>query len=273
MTMRCFFAALLALLLSCGEGQAQLNASASSERTLNDVRFGDREVTGETGETITLSYAIVDPRKFRFLITVPNPNTGGASLARLYEDAKPLIAMNGGFLQSYVPATPAGLVQSNHSLLNEYIADPVLDGFLCFGGKKGERVKIMPAERRDDRVRYYRDCVQAGPLLVFNGAFFADLSGWQRTRPPLQNFLMNSERSFFALRANGEVVLGVTTPMSLFSLREVLLADEKKGGFGVKEALNLSTRNAAGLMLKAEPEPISRGRTNILLPNAILVEK
>jgi hypothetical protein len=66
------------------------------------------------------------------------------------------------------------------------------------------------------------------------------------------------------------VVLGVTTPASLYNLRTALLATENEGGFEAVQATALTGRSTAGL-IAGDAKGFSRGNIETLLPDAIIV--
>jgi uncharacterized protein YigE (DUF2233 family) len=88
----------------------------------------------------------------------------------------------------------------------------------------------------------YRDCLQAGPLLIRNGKAFNDSSisqhkGYQRLAVSKQ------EQSFVCIRRDGEVVLGVSDKMNLATLVDSLLRPE----IGCIDAMRLTGQATAGL--------------------------
>jgi len=136
---------------------------------------------------------------------------------------------------------------------------------------KSESITMAPVDRLDQMVAEFRDCVQAGPLLVLDGKQASVLEKLDEN-PLLKKFSsLLAERSFVAKARSGKVILGVTTPVSLYNLREALLASEEEGGFEAVQATALTGRSTAGL-IAGSVKGFSRGNVETLLPNAIIVK-
>lgn len=277
-----FFSILCASLLfvlGCHETSAQSPARAP-ETTLGKLRYGDLPVSVATAianETFKVSYVSFRPDELRVGLVKPqNPAEGGTSLNRFMQDSHAIALMNGGFLESTSPATPAGFLKVDGQILNRastertpsgVLADPVVDGFVCFEPDAHAVVigSIVDLEKVEPK---YSDCVQGGPLLILNGKPFSKLEALDQD-PNLKKFaLVAAARSFVAMTKTGSILMGVTSPVSLYGLRSVLLQDKASGGFEVSQALSLTGRITAGLIAGSAFE---RGRTNTLLPDAIIV--
>jgi hypothetical protein len=272
---------LTAALLANTEPVTAQSSIRAPEMSLGLLKYGDLPVSITTpiqNETFIVSYVSFDPKVARVGLIQPKSGAeGGASLARLSGDNKPLALMNGGFIDSKSPATPAGLLKISGKIINRpaadpvtgYSTDPVTDGFLCFTGRRSEQGVMMgPYEYLGKDASDYPDCLQGGPLLVFKGEPHSKLEALD-DNPDLKKFaLVAAARSFVAKTKSGNIVLGVTSPVSLYSLRSILLQKKDAGGLEVSQAIGLTGRSTAGLIAGTV---FSRGNTNTLLPDAIIV--
>jgi hypothetical protein len=253
--------------------------------TADDVRLkGDQPVTGlelKAGEktfvyfdgsiVFTVKYAIA-PFNRRLRLILPTSESGGFSLSRFFVAQQPSAILNGGFLSTYAPATPAGLVQIRSERINDGApGDSVASAVICFGQtERPNAVAIEPFSASERLRKTYSDCLQAGPLLIYKGRPFSNLEELD-SDPTLKNFaFVAAERSFVARNARGETVLGVTAKTSLYALRAALLLSENEGGFGAITAICLTGRSTAGMIVSGK-EPYTAGAISKVLPNAIIV--
>lgn len=240
------------------------------DSTFGKLTFGDLPVsiaTTVSNETFVISYVSFKATDFRVGLIQPNNlSEGGTSLSRLMQDAKAVAMMNGGFLDSTSPATPAGFVKVGGETINRPAVDRVMDGFICFAAE-ARRIVIGTFPDLEEAARSFPDCVQAGPVLALGGKFSSKLEALDE-EPSLKKFpSVAATRSFVATTKSGRIAMGVTSPVSLYSLRAALLQEESQGGFGAINAIALTGRITAGLIA---PNFI-RGHINTLLPNAIVV--
>jgi hypothetical protein len=250
------------------------------EYVVQNLTAGDRKIATSSEssaglkDVVMVSFVSVDPVKNTIsLVAEKELSAGGSSLARFFHDENALAVLNGGFLESRTPATPAGFLQVGKQVINNVkFDDAVMDGVLCFSRQlKPQSVVVAPLSRLESVRRDFPDCTQAGPLLIFEGEPFSQLEALDEN-PLLGKFSgMPAERSFVALTKSGKVVLGVTTPVSLFTLRKVLLASEDEGGFGAVHATALTGRSTAGL-IAGDAKNFFRGNIETLLPSAIIVK-
>jgi hypothetical protein len=263
-------ALLVGLRISVPAASAQMIAIKRTTELPNTKLTTIEKRVEVSGETFNITYVVVDP-SYRIALALPQGTTStGASLGRFFQAERPLAVLNGGFLRSYAPATPAGLLQIGGEEINALSrSDPVLSGVVCFPGR-GPSIIIALAEFGNVR-REYLDCLQGGPLLVYNGRAHGDLEQLD-VREELKRFASRpAERSFIAKSARNETLLGITEPTSLFALRAVMLANVADGGFGAVAGIGLTGRTTAGLIVHRGGEPVQRGGTAALLPNAIVV--
>jgi hypothetical protein len=237
-----------------------------------ELKAGEKTFVYSDGSSVfTVKYAIA-PSYRRLRLTLPNSESGGSSLARFFVEQRPLAILNGGFLETYTPATPAGLLQIRGEVINGSAPrDQVASAVICFGqAEKPSALAIEPLIGSERLQKRYSDCLQAGPLLIYKGRQFDDLMILDLD-PSLKEFAsVSAERSFIARNARGETILGVTAKTSLYALRAALLLGESDGGFGAIAAVGLTGRSTAG-MIVAGREPYTAGAVSKVLPNAIIV--
>jgi Phosphodiester glycosidase len=240
---------------------------SSVDKSIGDLRYVEKEVRRNSGKPFVVNYVKLNPDKFMVRLVAPN-DLSGFSLIRYFRDENALAALNGGFIENQTPPTPAGLLQLNHEIVNALSEqDPVLSGLLCFS-QEPKRIAIAPIADAKEILPKYSDCLQGGPLLLYKGKPYARL---EELDPILKSFSsVDAARSFIAQTSDGELALGVTTPISLFSLREFLLMSTAAGGLAAGSALNLTGRRSAGLIVGEE---FFRGTVTTLLPNAIVVDR
>jgi hypothetical protein len=254
-------------------------ASSSIPATERKVKVG--------GNEFSVLFVTIDPDANRLQIALPrNPVGGGSSLWDFYRDEEAAAVLTGGYLDSFVPATPTGLVISNGTIVNDAKAvddankEPLLTGVLCFGQLgKGSSVAIKNY-KAGDSLNEWRDCIQSGPLIVSQGedrddleTLDASLAGriTDASKERQSGFVSGLyERAFALKNHSGQLVLGVTSPASLFSLRYLLKEPADHGGFAAVDAILLTGWRTAGLIVSA-PDPVVFGHPSTLLPNAIVV--
>jgi Phosphodiester glycosidase len=232
-----------------------------------------RVLASESGE-FTITVLIVDPKKNRLKLALPTDSAAyGSSLARFYLDEDALAVMSAGFLRTYSPVSPAGLLKFDGAIINTLSnTDPALGGIVCFANKNQELT--IAARSNTHIIDISNDCIQGGPLFISEGIVHDEL---ERIDSEYTNFSSRRYvRTFLAKSKRGEILLGYTSPTSLFALRRVLLMGESEGGLQAVAAVGLTGgTQTAGLIVRAtDPrQPFSRGNTTTPLPNALAVMK
>jgi hypothetical protein len=275
-----FFASVitpLLLITSCDQTLAQTLVPAP-ERFLGKLRYGDVPAIVATitaNETFVISYISFRPTDFSIRLIQPvSPTEGGTSLYRFMQDNHPAAVMNGGFVDTNSPATPSGFLMIGSKILNRISLeerDRVLDGFLCFVPKEANASAIVigPIVDLEKVASEYEDCVQGGPLVILDSKPLSQSLQSLDKDQNLTNFAsIAAARSFVATTKTGEIVMGVTSPVSLYSLTSILVRERLSGGFEVSRAIALTGRSTSGLIAGSA---FARGNTNSLLPDAIIV--
>jgi hypothetical protein len=261
-------------LLLAGSAFAQeklvANVKVTDVQKLRSATIETRVVNTAQGGTVEVKSLKVVPERASFRLALPNKATfGGTSLARFRYDENGLAAFTGGFLDTYSPATPAGLVQYRNNIVSNQASDLVMTAVVCYSSDKINPVAIVPAKEFSPG-KTKGDCVQTGPFLAGNGgeeAHFATLDGALKFPFSRDSF----QRAFLMVGTGNEIVIGVSSRTSLFALRELLLTSPQNGGFGAKIAVALSGTRTAGFIVEADNKKVIAGTVNTLLPNAAII--
>jgi hypothetical protein len=165
--------------------------------------------------------------------------------------------MSGGYIDNYSPPTALGLVKSNGTLVTPAHNSWLTDGLFC--SNVGSAV-IKPAEP-DAFMTGFRDCLQAGPLLLADGKQESQTgAGYQKLAQSVQ------EQGFICIDGNGRILMGVTDKIKLAKLVDFLTMPE----IGCKDALRLTGQDTAGLRDRNRNNPY--GHDDYLFPDAIGIE-
>jgi hypothetical protein len=249
-----------------------LSIRVLESKTVQAVVVVDREVTTDEG-VVQIKSLKINPERNQLRLALPkNPDAGGSSLGRFKFDENALAAFTGGFLDSYSPATAAGLVRHDGSLQNELrSSDTVMKAVVCYADDTRRPVTIMDADKFSER-QAGGDCIQTGPWLIKQSQPVTDLAALDASI----NFPFARkafDRAFLLLDMQGNVVMGVSGRISLYALREVLRRSEQDNGFGAVTAVALSGTRSAGLIIGTDDRTkITAGNTATLLPNAVIVD-
>jgi len=269
-------AAILATLLVAEMASAQEatpRVSEIKETQVQSVVVADRVVETADGK-VSIRSIKINPRQNILQLVLPkNSESGGASLLRFKFDADNSLAVfTGGFLDTYSPVTPAGLVYHEKKIRNEPSSkDPVMKAVVCYSADERWPVTIIDAGAFSEG-QAKGDCIQTGPFLVKGGEANIDLDAVDAAL----NFPFSRkafDRAFILVDSHGDVVVGITSRISLFSLREVLRQSEQAKGFAAVTAVALSGTRTAGLVVDGEGNDTIAGNVKTLLPNAVIVKR
>lgn len=217
---------------------------------------------------VQLTVVRVDPAVRRLALVAPDsPKSGGHAVQRYLENERAYAALSGGYMKSFYPAIPTGLVQLDSKPMNRPVQSQLMNGLFAV---RGARVAILPYDGVA-AVSGFADALQAGPLLVQQGR--SALPGPQAAMPDDLRTVIEKRfiRSFVAIDANGRVLLGLSGEVTLRELVTVLTRAPGESGFGVRAAVNLSGHTSAGLQYRAGRELRSAGDVKTRLANAIVV--
>lgn len=193
----------------------------------------------------------------------PSPKSsyvgGGYTLAEFAKDFNASVVISGGYMNSFAPPVPLGLVKSAGVVLNGPHNSWLFNGLICVAQTQ---VQIEPYSNVDQTIKC-RDSLQAGQLLVQNGRKVLVVDD-------RNNKLINvsQERAFVCTDAGHRVIMGVTGKMEEMPLADLLL----RPPFNCVDAISLSGQATAGILILNIGANGQLGSTGSPLPNAIIVE-
>jgi hypothetical protein len=146
--------------------------------------------------------------------------------------------MSGGYIDSYSPPTALGFVKSNSTLIAPPHTSWLTNGIFC---SDVGRV-IIQAVGSDINRPEFRDCLQAGPLLLSAGhapspSSSSSSAGYLKLTQSVQ------EQGFICIDSNTRVLIGITDKINLGTLGEFLIRPD----IGCRDALRLTGLDTAGL--------------------------
>ena len=257
----CVFAAAIA-------GQVQISFAAAADGAKKPVL----KQTKISNSGVDVSYVRVSPQDFDVRVLTASVSGDAQFSKPLYSDRLAsgyslqdyqnrygaFVVLSGGYIDSYSPPTPLGLVKSNGIQIGAVQHSWLVDGFFC---SDVEHVAIVPVND-DATLVASRDCVQSGPLLLL---------GQKRVIDPAREGLAEfknfegapQERTFACLAGNGDVIIGLTGKIDLQKLVLALLEPE----FNCKDAIAFMGSESAGLRVG----DTLLGADDLLFPSAIAV--
>lgn len=206
------------------------------------------------------NFVTIDPSASLFRVLESGGGKSGSSRA-LYlgdyigrDDAK--IIVSGGYMSSFSPPKPLGLVKVKGIQINPPHTTWLGKGMFCTDGRQ---IKIGSFELKSAEA--FSDCLQSGPLLIRDGKVRYDADA------PIESGedkLVNSVQSqaFICVDANDQVKLGVSDPIQLDAFSRFLKTELK-----CRDALRLTGHFTAGLQIG----PKLHGSDEFPLPSVIAV--
>jgi len=200
-------------------------------------------------------------KQYSLEIVAEDPIASGHTVLEYQRLSKAHVALSGGFLKSYYPPLPQGLVKSNGRILNRPNDDPFFSGLFC--SRKGELI-IEPYTGKEQTTPWDH-CLQSGPLLVYEGRSALEVRHY-----PRQHVYGAFNRAFVAIDQQGRTLLAVTGKATLLpSLMELLQRPAEHGGLECRAALNLSGVSV-GMVVDVAGRFLSAGDIEVYPPNAII---
>jgi exopolysaccharide biosynthesis protein len=209
------------------------------------------------------------PRSGVRLVAAPERQGTGATVRQLLASSRAHAAISGGYLKSFYPPLPTGLVQVRGRLISARVPDDtVVNGTVVVRASGSIAIYPLSQASRDSLARW-SECIQAGPILVSGG------------RPALPPAIAPASRlgvmatrafsrAFIATDRSGRVVLGRCESARLPELADFLARPIGTGGLGCTEAINLSGGGSEGILIKSGPLEVSAGDIDVYLPNAFI---
>ncbi len=248
-----------------GNDAAARDERGRTARATAELEILDRRVpVGGRSVRVTVVRAPVGEDDFMLGATA---EVGGEAytLATYIERSGSRVAFSGGYVKSYAPPEPTGLVKSGGILLNPAAGHRVQNGVILI---EGARIAIRRFTG-GGQVDGWRDALQAGPLLVQDGQSALTIPVLPRDSVLNRVQTQMYPRAFVALDARGRVVLGVTEELSLPELVGILVAPTAQGGYEVRSALNLPK---GALVVETRDRSLAIGNPRLHYPNAFLLK-
>ena len=229
-------------------------------------------VTTIGGQSVSLDLVRVNTHQHPIkVVSSLHRKSAGHTILAYQEQHNAKVVLSGGFLKSFHPALPLGLVKSGGTLLNRPIFESDLLNGLLIIRSPNRRPDIVPFQWSERRIAGWADALQSGPLLVRRGrAVIFDIS-WRLAseRKLVEQYYT---RAFIAIDQSGHFLLAITGKVSLPLLVDLLIRPASEGGLGCMDALNLSGGGSEGLVLKVGERDLALRTTDVRLPNAIVVQ-
>lgn len=183
---------------------------------------------------------IIDPSRYRPKVVGVSPSMpSGQSIVGGIQRQGADIVVGSGYVETYYPPTPTGLLIANGALINPLNpGSPVLTAVV--GVERGElfvhRANVSIPERATG-------AFQVGPWLVEDGKNIIHPREPETKRP--------FTRAFIGVRNDGFVVAGVTQrPVHLYHLADYMSAGPGSRGLECVTAVNLAGGGSDGLAVK-----------------------
>ncbi len=234
----------------------------SSSGATNSLNIQTREVAG--GKSV--SYLRVDLANFDVRILTPslrrissaatNPERTpqGLFLSDYLTRYDAAAVMSGGYIDSYSPPTALGFVKSNGTLVAPPHNSWLTNGLFCSDVGRA----IVQSVGSDINKPDFRDCLQAGPILLIAGNALSQV-GANASYLKLAHSIQ--EQGFICIDGNSHVLMGVTDKINFATLVDFLNLPE----IGCKDAVRLTGLDTAGLRDRSH----LFGHDDYLFPNAI----
>jgi Phosphodiester glycosidase len=218
------------------------------------------------GHIVAVTVVRAPLRDFRLAVAVPEPNEQGDSLAGFREHFAAVAVLSGGFLASFYPPIPIGLVKVKGTVVNRFFKpDDVITGMLALADG---RPVIQPAA--DFSHERWEECLQSGPVIVAGGRTTVPTSPQTKAAKYLVEAL--ASRAVVA-RTGSDVLLIHADPVRLKSLADFVARSKSDGGLGAIDALNLSGASTAGLVVTTARGDVSAGNRDSRLANALVIQR
>lgn len=210
----------------------------------------------------SLSIARIDTKKYSVEID-HDPNLKGFSVCEYQKRNNGLIALSGGFLKSFHPPLPIGLVKRNGEIVNRPAKSDFFSGVFC---SKNNKVIITHYYNKDS-LRNWSNCLQSGPLLLYEGKSALKVNDYP------ERFLSGTyRRAFVGIDRKDRLLLAITGRISIPDLISFLEKSDGENGLNCMAALNLTGINL-GMIIEANNKTFFAGDINFYPANAIVVKE
>ena len=195
--------------------------------------------------------------------------SSGRATSYLVKSEGATAVLSGGFLASFSPAVPMGLVVLDGTIANRPHDIGLLNGVIETR-QMGVNVRLLTRPLIESRQPPDFDILQSGPMIVDDGQSVLDLANEQELgRLERDEF----ERAFFCVDRQGNALLVATGPTYLRDLANRIGQPVSAGGLGCRAAINLSGANSRSLVVEGGRQRFEMGDTLFRNATAIVVTK
>ncbi len=205
---------------------------------------------------------------YRLEVGIPQNASSGESMLSFQERSHAAVVLSGGFLTSFFPPIPLGLVRHGSVLVNRAAGGDLLDGVLLVAAGK---LSIQRFRGAGD-LEGWAEALQSGPMLLSAGRSALPDVADIKTRSTRQLIDNEYSRAFIATLADGRLLLAVTGAVSLRALADYLVRSAPRGGLACIDALNLGGGGSEGILVTAAAGRVSSGNIQSYLANTILLK-
>jgi hypothetical protein len=215
-----------------------------------------RAVPGKREFAIVTPESPLDPTEAR---TATDQATGG-TLEDYQKRFRANVVLSGGYLSSFSPPIPLGLLKSANVAISRPHSSWLFDGLICV--ESAAPWFEIDRYSNSEQTTKCRDALQAGQLLVQagNGALHLDDRNQRLVN-------IGQERAFVCTDHQSRVILGVTTKMLEMPLVNIL----RSKPFDCSEAISLSGHITAGILIPTLGPQGRLGNTGFTIPDAIII--
>ncbi len=204
---------------------------------------------------------VVDQAKFRpRIIGVTRESPSGQSVSGLLNHSQAEVAIGGGFVESFYPLTPTGLLIVD----GKAISPKSKKGYSGIIAVQNKKLKISHRDVfESDKTT---GAFQVGPTLVSRDSVRISPQEPQKRNP--------YTRGFVGIRKDGKVVLGLTeNRVHLYHLARHLNKSVAEKGVGCVEAVNLSGGGAEAIAVRSGNNLLLFGNSTLRQASMIAFEK
>ncbi|MBA4057002.1 MAG: hypothetical protein C0490_19965 [Marivirga sp.] len=163
-------------------------------------------------------------------------------------------AVPGSHLRNFSPPLPLGYTQFNFRPYGKPHTSWLTDGYVCSDGTDIKFFQVKST--RLEELINFPDCIQAGPMVIYNETIFID---------GFSNDFNRSiqEQNFVCKTRTNDIIIGITTPTNVRKLASDLATE-----FRCSYALRLTGSDTAGLFVEGK----IYGNSEYLIENIIAIQ-
>jgi hypothetical protein len=193
----------------------------------------------------SVDYVVIASNQWRIGIIVPSEQSDAFNFAfstpyfigDISAKTKAQVVLTGGYLSSFSPPRPLGLVRFSRQDISSPIKTWLGAGIVCTNG-----AEVAIGKFEEGLQKKYPDCLQTGPLLIDNGV--VRYSGADVSSGEQKLVQSEQEQTFICLDESGKIIMGVSDRLRLDDFT-TYLRDKLK----CLKAVRLSGSDTAGMVV------------------------